>query len=332
MVNGGCAHFAGLLFVPQKRRGLGLTPLTAMNDALLVKLAWRVLKEPHSLCSRVLGSKYGRWHSIAHGSAPSQASIIWRDILSVQRQLWQGARWRVAIGEDILFWKDRWLRDVPLSAVVVAQPPASVATLYVRDFWSDTSGWDFAQLQNWLSPDILHELWQLSLLEAGSLERDILYWEPGVNGLFSAAAVLFLLSASQQLPHMDLWRRLWVFKGPRRASMTLWAIAWDILPTRNFLCRRRIVMDSVCCWCSGSFWFPRLAGCCFVPPRLTSNGSQRIFGACPTGLTGPFIGIMFFDKQYTNYGFIILVDITVISRSTARMVWQSGVSKLFWEP
>lgn len=110
-----------IVCTPKEEGGLGIPQLKVTNEAFLVKLAWRILKEPQSLCSQVMGSKYGGWRAIAHGQAVRQSSVIWRDIHSIHELLSKGARWRVVNGEDVLFWKDRWLREVPLLDAVFVQ-------------------------------------------------------------------------------------------------------------------------------------------------------------------------------------------------------------------
>lgn len=46
---------------PKKYGGLGLRPAAKMNQALLIKLAWRLVTEPSALWSRLLKEKYGNY-------------------------------------------------------------------------------------------------------------------------------------------------------------------------------------------------------------------------------------------------------------------------------
>lgn len=71
-----------------------------------------------------------------------------------------------------------------------------------------------------------------------------------MNGNFSLASAKALIRNARPPDDRSFWLRLWQFKGPVRASLTLWTIARDVLPTRSLLCRRRILPDASCCCCS----------------------------------------------------------------------------------
>lgn len=44
---------------PRQFGGLGLTPLKAMNEAVLVKMVWKLAQQQDDMPSRVLTAKYG---------------------------------------------------------------------------------------------------------------------------------------------------------------------------------------------------------------------------------------------------------------------------------
>lgn len=73
------------LTLPKYAGGLGFKDIETFNDALLAKVGWRLLKDPHSLLARVLLGKYARYSSFLDCQAPSNASHGWRSVLRGER-------------------------------------------------------------------------------------------------------------------------------------------------------------------------------------------------------------------------------------------------------
>lgn len=233
-----------LVCTPKAEGGLGIPSLRITNTALLVKLAWLVLQVPHSLSSQVLQSKYGGWRVLTSELPYHRASVIWQDLQSIRHFLWKGVHWKIQSGTEISFWHDCWLRDVPLLSVVIMSPPVDFLDRHVRAFWDDDRGWDLHTLRAWVPSDILSALQNIRLTAADSSLTDTLTWQPGVDGRFSLASVKTFLRHPHGSTLLPFWRRLWKFKGPVRTSLTLWATAQDILPTRSLLWRRQIAPDA----------------------------------------------------------------------------------------
>ena len=81
------------LTLPKSAGGLGFREIEIFNDALLAKLAWRILKDPTSLLSHTLLGKYCHTYSFMECSAPSSASHGWRGLLvarEVKKKVWVG--------------------------------------------------------------------------------------------------------------------------------------------------------------------------------------------------------------------------------------------------
>ena len=75
---------------PKFAGGLGFREIEQFNDALLTKLAWRILKCPHSLLAQTLLGKYCHSTSFLQTSAPQSASHGWRGILAGREVLFKG--------------------------------------------------------------------------------------------------------------------------------------------------------------------------------------------------------------------------------------------------
>ena len=66
---------------PKAKGGLGLRDIQLFNQALLAKVAWRILTVPNCLLSRILLGKYCHNKSFLEVSVPSVCSHGWRSIL-----------------------------------------------------------------------------------------------------------------------------------------------------------------------------------------------------------------------------------------------------------
>ncbi|XP_020889489.1 uncharacterized protein LOC110230528 isoform X3 [Arabidopsis lyrata subsp. lyrata] len=71
------------LTMMKQYRGMGFRDLSHFNTALLAKQSWRMLKEPHSLLSRVLKAKYFYKTSLMEAAVGHRPSHAWRSIMQV---------------------------------------------------------------------------------------------------------------------------------------------------------------------------------------------------------------------------------------------------------
>jgi hypothetical protein len=94
---------------PKKDGGLGFRDLYYFNLAMLAKQAWRILKNPTSLCAQVLAAKYFPDRELLNAEAKSGISYCWRSILKGIQVLKNGIIWRVRDGYNINIYMDRSL-------------------------------------------------------------------------------------------------------------------------------------------------------------------------------------------------------------------------------
>lgn len=81
--------------MPKYAGGLGFRDVETFNDALLAKVGWRLITEPHSLLAQVLLDKYARYCSFLDCTIPTSASHGWRSILAGRDILRKGLSWAV---------------------------------------------------------------------------------------------------------------------------------------------------------------------------------------------------------------------------------------------
>ena len=104
-------HWLGwkCLSKPKCDGGLGFRDLHLFNLAMLARQGWRLLQEPNSLCSRVLGAKYFPDGNLLSAEASRGISYTWRSILRGISVLKDGLIWRVGDGTKINVWDDPWI-------------------------------------------------------------------------------------------------------------------------------------------------------------------------------------------------------------------------------
>ena len=79
------------------------------NEAMLAKLAWRLLHDDNSLFYRVFKTRLFPNGTILEAKEAPSASYAWKSILKGQDVINKGALWRVGDGKQIRIWADNWL-------------------------------------------------------------------------------------------------------------------------------------------------------------------------------------------------------------------------------
>ena len=90
--------------------GMGFKDLMTFNEAMLAKLAWRLLNDENSLFHRVFKARFFPRGSILEAKDSPSASYAWRSIVVGRGVISKGALWRVGDEKQIKIWSDNWLR------------------------------------------------------------------------------------------------------------------------------------------------------------------------------------------------------------------------------
>jgi hypothetical protein len=121
--------------------------LESFNKALLAKQLWRLMKNPHSLATRIIGAKYYPLETVVGAKLGNWPSYAWRSLMVAQLTLKQGLIWIVGNGRDIKVWGDQW---IPTLTSFMIQSPRAVLGEDVKVaelIDQDTKGWN-VQLVN----------------------------------------------------------------------------------------------------------------------------------------------------------------------------------------
>ena len=85
---------------PKTDGGLGFRNLHYFNLAMLARQAWRILQNPHSLCSQVLAARYFPNGSMLEAIPCAGISYTWQSIIKGIQLLEKGIIWIVERGKD----------------------------------------------------------------------------------------------------------------------------------------------------------------------------------------------------------------------------------------
>lgn len=97
------------LTMPKYMGGLGFRDTELFNLAMLAKQGWRVLREPDSLCAKILKAVYFPSVDILDAELGSHPSQVWRAVHAGLSMLKQGLIRRIGDGETTSVWVHSWL-------------------------------------------------------------------------------------------------------------------------------------------------------------------------------------------------------------------------------
>lgn len=203
--------------LPRNADGLGFREIEQFNDALLAKLAWRVLKFLQSLLAQTLKGKYCHSAPFLQAHAPQNASHGWRGILAGREVLRKGLGWIVGSGVEINVWTEPWLAtNQPLSPI--GPPTESNKTLRVADLIDvHTADWNVQAIRLHL-PQYEEQIRSLPLSQYSM--KDELVWLPDKSGSYSTKIGYALAKLNNATADVSFnWKSLYgVLRHPLSSS------------------------------------------------------------------------------------------------------------------
>lgn len=212
-----------------------------MNGALLAKMLWRIIKQSSELSSCILFDKYGGWPALLHGHRTAGTSHIWRALKRVFPILQLNVAWQLGNRRRISFQ----LGDCPLQRLCITLIPSSMSGMTVYEHWAQAQDSKYSVLENFLPPSLLDKLVALDF-NGKSIVDDRPFWKGSKFGYFSVRSVRHSLQQIRQHSQHGSQKTVWKFRGPQRASFTLWTILHKALPTSQLLWRRWVISSPIC--------------------------------------------------------------------------------------
>ncbi|KAK8690919.1 hypothetical protein V6N13_074444 [Hibiscus sabdariffa] len=100
------------LYCPSSHRGLSIRQVHLQSDVFLMKVAFRLIAQPHALWVRFLRAKY-KCHERVPGSIRSRnCSSLWSGVAAIWKEVCSHICWHAGNGRSTDFWWDQWVLDV----------------------------------------------------------------------------------------------------------------------------------------------------------------------------------------------------------------------------
>jgi hypothetical protein len=94
---------------PRCRGGLGFRDMNLFNQAMLARMAWRLIQHPNSLFARVLKAKYFPNGNILDTVFSTDPSPVWRGVEFGLELLKEGIISRIGDGKNTQILRNQWL-------------------------------------------------------------------------------------------------------------------------------------------------------------------------------------------------------------------------------
>lgn len=237
---------------PNEEGGLGIRQI---NDALLGKWLWRLEDSSEGLWKDILRKKYqllGNGWRIRNVSR--RASCFWKGVFSVADAFDSHIRYRPYSGEDILFWKDKWLGEVPLAfQFPVLFSFTANKEAYVKECFHLTQhkvvwGPEFRkQLEDWMVEDWVSLMNLLEGVFVVGSGKDRRIWDLDSFGHFFVKSFCNSLIRKGESPYVH--PKVWKGAAPLKVKVFGWLVGLGKILTIDNLRRWRMLIVNACPLC-----------------------------------------------------------------------------------
>lgn len=241
------------LTLPTSEGGLGFRDVQAFNQALLAKIAWRLITNPGCLFSRIILGKYCHKTSFLKITPSSAISHGWRGILHGRDLLLQHLGKSIGDGESTSLWSDSWIQPEtnlkPYGPILLQD-----TDLMVSDFLSrETKEWNRVKIEN-LMPELTNHILALRPSVLGA--HDAYVWPLNKSGAYTVKSGYFAASSikptpapRQSLVDWNWKKNLWNPPLLPKIKIFLWKVLQQAIATCDNLQRRGVLTGAQCPSC-----------------------------------------------------------------------------------
>jgi hypothetical protein len=166
---------------PKSHGGMDFMDLKIFNQALLARQAWRLLKEPDSLCARLLRAKYFPNGNLLDTAFIQNTSPSWQGIINGLELLKRGAIWRIGTGSQVRVWRGNW---IPRQGSLKPSRRGNFRIGWVSDLINaQTRSWDEQTIWRVFYPHDADAILAIKLTPRST--DDFIAWSQEDNGLFT---------------------------------------------------------------------------------------------------------------------------------------------------
>jgi len=189
--------------------------------------------------------------------------LWWRDL----RKVWylegwgndfeDRGRWEVGDGKEIRLWEDKWLDNIPLAYKFPRLYLISLDTgctlsqvgAWNNNFWSWKLRWrrNLFVWESSLAEFLMQSLKNKRLTREGGVKPDKWIWRDVDSTDFSVKATYQVLLGEENVEGEDVFASFWNLKTLPSAQFTAWRVLCNVIPTKDNLSRRGLLLISDRC-------------------------------------------------------------------------------------
>ena len=195
---------------PKDQGGLGIINTQIMNECLLVKWIWKIVKESNDTWYKLLEAKYMSDGNFFN-SKYKGTSQFWQGLHKVKHLFKWGTMYTVGDGSLISFWGGIWLGQFPLKSLflelfrICEDPTVLVSDCFTNDEWCVNFRRSLSPWENVKWNEILNLLQNVALAQDS---RDDVPWAlDGSKSFTTKSLYRFLTHRGVCIPASeDVWK------------------------------------------------------------------------------------------------------------------------------
>jgi hypothetical protein len=243
---------------PKTFGGVGSRDLKILNQAMLARQCWRIIKNPESLCARLLKSIYYPRGNFLDTVFRQDASPSWRGIEYGLELIKEGLIMRIGNGEKTDLRRDNWLpRDYNLK-VKAGRTNTRVRKVCLL-LKPGTNSWDEDVVRECCYPEDASVILNIKLPAHKCEDFPALHYES--NDMFSVKSAYKLAynlqhdvrwqAGTSEAPDNSrmIWKTIWSAPVPNKIKIFGWRTTRDNLATKRNKFRRTLETQSTCTIC-----------------------------------------------------------------------------------
>ncbi|KAM0844489.1 hypothetical protein ACQ4PT_057047 [Festuca glaucescens] len=246
------------LIKPKAKGGLGFRDISLFNQALLARMAWRLIQRPNCLCARVLKARYYPHGNILDTVFASDPSPAWKGVEHGLELLKKGIISRIGDGRNTQIMRDQWIpREAGLKITALKK---NSRKRWVNQLISPaTNNWNIDLLRELFYEHDVQAITEIEIPSTGQGDR--IAWHFERNGVFTVKSAYRLAldlkhqnrdtSSCSMVPNGDrsIWNPIWKSKVQPKIQVFGWRVATDTLATMKNKWRRTLEHSDRCHIC-----------------------------------------------------------------------------------
>ena len=234
---------------------MGFKNLNLLNILLLAKQCWRILCNPDEMWVKVIKGIYFSRCSIMEARKGAKASWAWASILEGRDFFKENMRCQVMNGEEVEFWKDKWIDGVCLKEFIRNEQKESQK---VAEFIDDEGRWRLELVKERLGEGVIREIEAVPICKDGGKDRIV--WPSPRDGRYSVKAgyqvikekikekVVEKATSSHKIDNRA-WKEIWKLDVPTKVKNIIWRACGNYVATNYNLWKRKVKQSPLCLIC-----------------------------------------------------------------------------------